>query len=132
MALCIASTAAIYSTVACGIGFWWKLACLLVLSVETVHGLRTIRRFRPFHLSRDAEGDYACVEGSDVRPLQEVRWQDYGLLLVLDGSLHGQRCRYFWWLPMLPPAQCRQLRLWIKRPKTKQAEMPSILVNPVL
>ena len=59
----------------------------------------------------------------------DVRWHDYGHLVVLHCRIDGSAAGYCWWIHGLPAGRRRRLRLairaWVRQP-------PSLLVNPLL
>ena len=111
----------------------WQSGLLMATVLEVAFALYRMHAFRAFTLDRDDAGTYYRDEGCGLMPIASVRWQDFGYLAVLDYTQQGRCRRALWWLPLLPLAQRRQIRLWMNAPVSSDAaEMPSILVNPVL
>jgi hypothetical protein len=65
--------------------------------------------------------------------LEHHVWQDWGFMIVLQATVVGKKCHWFWLMYQLSSVEKRMLRLLMRADqKIVFAQMPCITTNPVL
>lgn len=129
LVICIALIC-IYTT-----GMHWLIKCI-ISAIAIAYGLASLRAYwrQPIthFLSRDAT--LFCQHNTEhAIELQQLQWQDWGYLLVLQALKEGKQIQWIWLDWQLNESEKRNLRLTIRCYLRKDCiSMPSITTNPVL
>lgn len=110
-----------------------KSIIAVLASLYFIVEIRTYYRQSCMQFFSNQHGLQCAGTDGVIGQLNQLQWQDWGYIIVLNAQLHDKHTHWFWLTYQLSELEKREFRLLMRANQKKATgQLPSIATNPVL